>query len=109
MTSEEVVIKILEEVSKIRQLMEVIARKTLKEDLERVATTPERRRIWALCDGSLSTEEIARKAGVTQRTVQRFVKELRRLDLISIEKRGYPKRKFDYVPSDWEVETGDGR
>ena len=96
--------KLLDELSKIRQLVEMLARGALKEELERVATTAERRRIWALCNGVLSTEEIARKANVSQRTVQRFVKDLWEADLIIIERRGYPKRRFDYIPSDWDVE-----
>ena len=93
-----------EEASKIRTLLEFIARGNLKEELEKIATTPERKRIWALCDGSLNTQEIAEKTGVTQRTVQIFIKELGDVDLIEIEKRGYPKRRFDYVPSDWDLE-----
>ncbi len=81
---------LLDELSKIRQLLEILTRNALKEELERIATTSERKRIWALCNGLRSTEEIA--------------KELWKVDLITIEKRGYPKRRFDYIPSDWDVE-----
>ena len=95
---------LLDELSKIRQLLEILTRNALKEELERIATTSERKRIWALCNGLRSTEEIAKKVGVTPRTVQRFIKELRKVDLVTIEKRGYPKRRFDYIPSDWGVE-----
>ncbi|RLG90230.1 MAG: hypothetical protein DRO36_06455 [Candidatus Hecatellales archaeon] len=95
---------LLDEISKIRQLLEILTRNALKEELEKIATTDERKRIWALCNGLRSTEEIAKKVGVTSRTVQRFVKELRKADLVTIEKRGYPKRRFDYIPSDWGVE-----
>jgi len=80
----------LDELSKIIQLLEILTRNALKEELERIATTSERKRIWALCNGLRSTEEIA--------------KELWKVDLITIEKRGYPKRRFDYIPSDWDVE-----
>lgn len=105
MYNEKVVMEeVREEVSKIRTLLEFIARGNLKEELEKIATTPERKRIWALCDGLLSTQEIAEKTGVAQRTVQIFIKELGDVDLIEIEKRGYPKRRFDYVPSDWDLE-----
>lgn len=104
MVSEESFRVLLEEVSKIRQLLEMLTRNVLKEELERIATTEERKRIWALCDGLRSTEEIAKEVGVTPRTVQRFVKELREADLITVEKRGYPKRRFDYIPADWGIE-----
>ena len=93
----------MDELLKIRQLLEILTRNALKEELEKVATTDERKQIWALCNGLRSTEEIAKKVGVTRRTVQKFVEELRKKDLITIEKRGHPKRRFDYIPSDWNV------
>jgi len=104
--SEEILLKILEEISKIRQLVEILAIDALKRDLEKVATTNERKKIWALCNGSLSTEEIAKKVNVTTRAVQIFVKELQKLDLIEFERRGYPKRKVDYVPPEWRSSLG---
>lgn len=105
MIDEKSIQALLDELSKIRQLLEILTRKALKEELEKIATTDERKRIWALCNGLRSTEEIAKKVGVTPRTVQRFIKELRKVDLITIEKRGYPKRRFDYIPSNWDVEV----
>jgi len=104
MIDEKSIQPLLEELSKIRQLLEILTRNALKEELEKIATTDKRKQIWALCNGLRSTKEIARKVGVTPRTVQRFIKELRKADLITIEKRGYPKRRYDYIPSDWNVE-----
>lgn len=105
MYNEKVVMEeIREEITKIRTLLEFIARGNLKEELEKVASTPERKRIWTLCNGSLNTQEIAEKIGRTQRMVQQFIKELGGIDLIEAERRGYPKRRFDYVPSDWDFE-----
>jgi hypothetical protein len=95
--------KIFEELVKIRDLLERIAREDLKRELEEVATTTERRKVWSLLDGVSGTDEIALKAGVSQRAVQIFVKDLMDADLITLEKRGYPKRKFDFVPSNWKV------
>ena len=97
---------LLDELSKIRQLLEILTRNALKEELEKIATTDERKQIWVLCNGLRSTDEIAKEVGVTSRTVQRFIKELRKADLVTVEKRGYPKRRFDYIPSDWDVEIG---
>jgi predicted transcriptional regulator len=50
-----------------------------------------------------STSEISSRVGVSQRAVQIFVNELQAKDLITMERRGYPKRKYDYIPSDWEI------
>jgi predicted ArsR family transcriptional regulator len=93
--------KIYEELVKIRELLERLARKELKEDLEKIATTKERKKIWVLCDGMTSTSDIATKAGISQRAVQIFLNELQTRDLITFERRGYPKRRYDYIPSDW--------
>ena len=95
--------KVYEELLKIRGLLEILARGELKNDLEGVATTPERRKIWTLCDGLTSTDEVAKEARITRRAVQTFINELQQRDLITVEKRGYPKRKYDYIPSDWKV------
>lgn len=95
--------KIFEELVKVRSLLERMAREELKRELEQVATTQERRKVWALLDGVSGTDEIASKACVTQRAVQMFVKDLMDADLITLEKRGYPKRKFDFIPSNWKV------
>jgi predicted ArsR family transcriptional regulator len=103
MNSEKFEEKVYEELVRIRELLERLARKELKEDLEKIATTKERKKIWVLCDGMTSTSDIATKAGVSQRTVQIFLNDLQTRDLITFEKRGYPKRKYDYIPSDWEV------
>jgi len=95
--------KIIEELIKIRNLIERMARQDLKRELEAVATTAERRKIWSLLDGISGTDEIAAKAGVSQRAVQLLVKDLMDADMVTLEKRGYPKRRFDYIPSDWKV------
>lgn len=91
------------EIVKIRKLLEVMLSESLKEELEKIATTAERRRMWALFDGTLSTEEIARRVGVTQRAVQIAAREFQAKDWILIKRRGYPERRFDYIPSDWDV------
>lgn len=99
--SQETLEKLYYELLKVRHLLEIIVKDELKKELESIATTKERKRVWTFCDGVSSTEEIAQKASISQRAVQVFIKELLAADLITLEKRGYPKRKFDYVPSDW--------
>lgn len=95
--------EIYKELVKIRSLLERLAKKELKEDLESVASTNERKIIWSLCDGLNNTSEIASKTRVSQRAVQLFIKELAEKDLIIVEERGRPKRKYDYIPSDWQI------
>ena len=96
--------KLIDEVSQIRQLVELLAKDMLKQEIESVATTTERKRIWALCDGSLNTDELAQKTNMSQRAVQVFVKQLKEIDLVTFERRSYPKRRYDYVPPNWDFE-----
>jgi transcription initiation factor IIE alpha subunit len=96
--------KISEEMGNMRRLLEILARDALRKELEAVATTPERRRIYALSDGTLTNEEIAKKSGLSLRAVQDVVKKLVELDLATMVRRGVPKRRFDWVPNEWRVE-----
>ena len=91
------------ELVNVRHLLEIAIRGELKKEIERVVTTDERRRIYVLLDGFSSTEQIAQRAGVSQRSVQLLVKELVDAGLVVMERRGYPKRVFDYIPSEWRV------
>lgn len=100
--SKESLLEIYGELIKIRQLLELLARDSIIGSVEQVATTNERKKVWVLCTGSNSTTKISEKVAISQRAVQIFLKELQEADLITIERRGYPKRKFDYVPSGWE-------
>jgi transcription initiation factor IIE alpha subunit len=82
--------EILNEVSKVRQLLELIAREKLKEEIEKIVATQERRRIWKVCKkggGSLSTKELAERSRVSQRSVQRLIKELHEANLVEIAKK----------------------
>jgi len=107
MQTEEVV-EILRRISvsldAIREHTRRLARSSYKEDLEKIASTPQRQEMWRLCDGTLSTEDIARKIAVSTRTVQYFVEEAERMGLVRSYRRGYPKRNedFDEIPSEWK-------
>jgi DNA-binding transcriptional ArsR family regulator len=95
--------EIYDELRTVRKLLEILVRSDLKKEIESMATTSERRKIYALLDGFSTTEEIAQKAGVTQRAVQIMIKDLADAGLISAQKRGRPKRIFDYIPPEWRV------
>lgn len=100
--------KLYWEVVNVRHLLEFLSRAELKKDIETVITTEERRKIYSMLDGLSSTDQIATQAGVSQRAVQIAVKDLTNAGLVVVEKRGYPKRIFDYVPSEWGIESVSG-
>jgi len=97
-------IPLYEELIKIRELLQVLASDGIRERVEQIATTEERKKVWALCDGVHNTSEIADKVKISLRAVQIFLKELQDAGLIITKRRGYPKRTFDYIPPGWKVE-----
>ena len=101
---EELQEKILSELVEIKQLLLLNSRDIIKQELNQVASTDERRKIWGLMDGLTSTSEIAETVKITPRTVQIFITQLEEKELVVTEKRGYPKRRMDYIPSDWRLE-----
>ena len=101
--SEKMLMSLYDEVVKIRQLLEITFKNDLMKELKTILTTQERRMLWALSDGFTDTKTIAKKTALSMRAVQITVKELQEADLLVVERRGYPKRKFDYVPSEWKL------
>mgnify|MGYP001355750068 CR=1 FL=1 len=87
----------------IRKILEIQARDSITKKLNKLASTPERRKMWILSNGNLSTEQIAKRAGVkTDRSVQYFTKDAVKAGLLDFKKRGYPIRLVDFIPADWE-------
>jgi DNA-binding HxlR family transcriptional regulator len=106
--SQEMLMSIYDEIVKVRQLLEMTLKDKIEKELEKILTTKERKMVWALSDGLMDTKTIAKKAGVSQRAVQQTVKDLQIADFLVVERRGYPKRKFNYVPYDWTPKTKNG-
>ena len=100
--SEKMLMSLYDEIVKIRQLLEITFKNNLMKELEKILTTQERRMVWALSDGFTDTKTIAKKIGISRRAVQIAIKELQEADLLIVEKRGFPKRKFEYVPFEWK-------
>lgn len=106
--SEDALIDVLntirEDIHWMRRDVARMARDSYREDLERVANTSVRHEIWRLCDGSRSSDEIAKKIGITTRSVQYFMQDTEKAGLIIHVKRGYPKRtdSFDEIPGEWK-------
>jgi DNA-binding transcriptional ArsR family regulator len=97
--SEKILVGLYDEIVKIRQLLEIIARENLGKELENILTTRERKMVWALSDGLTDTKTIAERAEVSQRAVQITLKGLQNAGFLTVERRGFPKRRFDYIVS----------
>jgi hypothetical protein len=90
------------EISLMRIYLEFQITDFVKNRLKKIASTPERKKIWILLDGTISTNEIAKIAGISPRAVQYFIKELRESNLAMDKERGYSQRRINVIPSEWE-------
>ena len=107
--SEKMLMSLYEEIVKIRQLLEMTVKDNIKKELEKILTTKERKMVWALSDGFTDTKTIAKEAGISQRAVQITVRDLQDADFLVVERRGFPRRRFDYIPSEWKYKKeGEG-
>jgi hypothetical protein len=95
--------KIADELEAIKVYARFQARDAIITALNKVATTPERQQMWRLFDGNVGNEQIAEQVGVSLRSVQYFAKEAEDAGLVMTEKRGYPKRIEDVIPSEWKA------
>ena len=94
--------KIQEDLDDIKVLQRIGVRSAVESILKVVASSPERQQMWRLADGTLSNDQIAERVGVTLRTVQYFVEDADKNDLLTMPRRGYPKRVVDIIPADWK-------
>ncbi len=92
--------EVLRELKKISKTLLLVNAQTIERELSKVATTDERRRIWVEIDGKKTTAEIAAAVGVTQRSVQRFLKDAKLVELIDYQGDSV-RRLLDYVPPSW--------
>lgn len=88
----------------LTRLIRVIAAPIAIEQVEKLASTDERKKIWVLCSGKLTREKISAKSGVSLRTTTTFIDLAMTYGLLEEEKGkgGHPRRVIDYVPSDWK-------
>jgi hypothetical protein len=94
---------ISEDVKAIRTYALLQARLAIIALLGEIAKTPERQQIWRLCDGTRSTEQISSEIGISIRSVQYFIQDADQAGLLVIERRGYPKRIENVIPSAWKA------
>jgi len=105
--------KISKDISALRHLKEMELKDLIVREVERVASTPARKKMWFLSDGTLGTMDIAGKVGVNVRSVQRFLQDATKAGLIILDKRGQATRALDWAPLEWseilpEQETNEG-
>lgn len=92
----------LEELKKIRKILTFAHGDTLENELSKIATTNERKKVWILIDGKTLPNEIAKKIdNITRRPVNVFINTLEKAGWIENPARKPPKKIVDYIPPSW--------
>jgi hypothetical protein len=92
---------ILKELRKISKIITVSNGPAIEKELEKYATSPDRKKIWGLIDGNRQADDIVKISGLTQAPVYKFLKILEDSGLIERQRGKPPKRTLDYVPAEW--------
>lgn len=98
MTFEEDMMKELKKISKLITLSNGNA---LKAEIEKYATTDDRKRIGVLINGTRQSDEVAKIISTTRRTVDTFLKILEDASLVERQFNKPPTRIIDFVPVEW--------
>jgi hypothetical protein len=91
----------LKELKKISKILLLANAAVVEAELSKIATTNDRKKMWALMDGIRMPADIAQEAKVTAMTVSYFVNAGKAAELIEYKKGEPPKRILDYVPPSW--------
>jgi len=91
----------LKELKKISKILLLANAAIIEAELSKIATTNDRKKMWALMDGIRMPADIAREAKVTAMAVSYFVNAGKAAELIEYKKGEPPKRILDYVPPSW--------
>ena len=91
----------LDELKKIKKILLLAHADSIEKELEKVATSEERKKIWVLMDGNRMSKDIARDIGIVERSVNKFLKIAAVAGLARNPRGKPPYRVIDYVPPSW--------
>ena len=93
--------EILKELRKMSKILIMSNGANLEAEIEKYATSNDRKKIWVLIDGKKQSDEIAKNIGLTKRAVDIFLKILEDASLVERQYNKPPTRILDYVPAKW--------
>lgn len=91
----------LKELKKISKILTMAHGEQLEKELDKIATSDDRKRIWVLINGELTPEEISKQTRITIGTVKNYLTALKKTELIENPYGKPPRRLVDYVPPEW--------
>ena len=97
--------EVLRELRKLSKILLLSNASTVEKELEKVATTKERKKMWVLIDGQRMPKDIAGLIGTTAMSLSRFLNAALAANLIEYKHGEPPQRLLDYVPPAWIEST----
>jgi len=91
----------LAELRKISKILLLANAPTIESELNKIATSEDRKRMWVLINGVRTTKDIASQLKVTERAVRYFLDGLTAAGFIENLRGAPPKKILDYVPPSW--------
>lgn len=91
----------LKELKKISKILILSNASVIENEISKVASTNDRKKIWVLIDGAKMPADIGKEANTTAMTVSNFLNAGKAADLVDYKKGFPPQRILDYVPPSW--------
>ena len=92
---------ILDELKKIAKILSLAHAATVEKEIEKLASSEARKRIWVLIDGTRMPKDIAKEVSVTEQAVYYFLNALAAAGLAENPRGKPPRRVLEYVPPSW--------
>jgi hypothetical protein len=93
--------EVLRELKRITKILTLSNSDKLRTEIERFATSDDRKKMWVLIDGNRQSNDIASAVNFTKRGVDKYLFALEQAGLIDRSFSKPPRRTIDYVPAEW--------
>jgi hypothetical protein len=92
---------ILNELRKISKLLMLVHSGAIETEIEKIAHSESRKKMWVLIDGKRMPKDIAKEAKVTSMAVSYFLDSASAAGFVQYTQREPPKKILDYMPPSW--------
>jgi hypothetical protein len=92
---------ILSELRKISKVLMLAHSEAIEAEIEKIAQSDGRKKMWVLVDGKRMPKDLAKDANVTTMAVSYFLESASAAGFVQYTQREPPKKILDYVPPSW--------
>jgi hypothetical protein len=92
---------VLRELKKISKVLILANAVQIEKELEKIANSAARKKMWILIDGKRMPKDIAKEVGVSTMAASYFLDVASAAELVAYTQREPPRKVLDYVPPSW--------